>query len=214
MTNSYPLRSPSRRHAKTTAFIRRRPVTPEYLDLDCSSKFQKNVRFWFALLWKLPKCLTKKCVNFGRCYGNQGWTEAVEIQSFVWKLVHLNYQKVSSPYLKAFLRFMRECTWGGGGGSTIPPGLEKVAQCPPPLVGLGLKKYQFSKRSSHMGTRPCAHTVNLKGKYTRKWKFHHWLVFPHNEVCKKPDDDPPFLLAVTAPDVAADLQLRNDLWRC
>ena len=53
----------------------------------------------------------------------------------------------------------------------------------------------------------------LKGKYTPSQKFHHRLVFPHNEVCKKPEVDPPFLLAVTAPDVAADLRLRNDLWR-
>ena len=52
-----------------------------------------------------------------------------------------------------------------------------------------------------------------KGKDTQKRNFHHRLVVPHNEACNKPDADPPFLLAVTAPDLTADLRLRNDLWR-
>ena len=37
------------------------------------------------------------------------------------------------------------------------------------------------------------------------------LSFPTIKFAKKPDVDPPFLLAMTAPDVAADLRLRNDL---
>ena len=36
MTNSYPRRSPSKRHSKTTAIIRRRPVTCVYRDLGLS----------------------------------------------------------------------------------------------------------------------------------------------------------------------------------
>ena len=32
-------------------------------------------------VWKLvEKCCSKTCVNFGRCYGNQGWAETVENQ--------------------------------------------------------------------------------------------------------------------------------------
>ena len=27
-------------------------------------------------------CCSKTCVSFGRCYGNQGWAEAVENQMF------------------------------------------------------------------------------------------------------------------------------------
>ena len=40
MTNSYPRRSPSKRHAKTNALIRRRPVTCVYLDLGISQTVQ------------------------------------------------------------------------------------------------------------------------------------------------------------------------------
>ena len=41
-------------------------------------------------------CCSKTCVNFGRCYGNQGWAEAVENQMLFLKLVHLKSQKVST----------------------------------------------------------------------------------------------------------------------
>ena len=31
-------------------------------------------------------CCSKTCVNFGRCYGNQGWAEAVENQMLFFKI--------------------------------------------------------------------------------------------------------------------------------
>ena len=34
-------------------------------------------------------------------------------------LVHLNCQKVSSRWLKAFLPYLRKCTLGGGGGGLL-----------------------------------------------------------------------------------------------
>ena len=53
----------------------------------------------------------------------------------------------------------------------------------------------------------------LKGKYTQIWNFHHRLVFPHNEVCKKPNVDTCFPLVVTVPDLTVDLRLHNDMWQ-
>ena len=45
MTNSYPRRSSSKRHAKTTAIIRRRPVTCVYLDLGISQTAEQPEKF-------------------------------------------------------------------------------------------------------------------------------------------------------------------------
>ena len=45
MTNSYPLRSPSKRRAKTLALIRRRPVTRVYLNLGISQNVEQSEKF-------------------------------------------------------------------------------------------------------------------------------------------------------------------------
>ena len=55
-----------------------------------------NSQFCGVLYMKTAKmCFSKTCVNFGRCYGNQGWAEVVENILFG-KWIHLNCQKVSS----------------------------------------------------------------------------------------------------------------------
>ena len=62
MTNSYPLQSPSKRHAKTTAFIPRRPVTWVYLDLGISQTRRvaalRKVRRKTTLAWRA--CVKEK----------------------------------------------------------------------------------------------------------------------------------------------------------
>ena len=49
-------------------------------------------------------------VKFGLCYGKQGWAEAVETMFLFWTLVHAYGQKVSSPCLRAFMRYWRKYT--------------------------------------------------------------------------------------------------------
>ena len=52
----------------------------------------------------------------------------------------------------------------------------------------------------------------LKGKYTQNENFTIDLSLPTLKFAKNPTSIfPSFLLAVTAPDVTADLRLRNDL---
>ena len=58
----------------------------------------------------------------------KGGRRQLKTKCFFFKLVHLKSQKVSTLYLKAFLRYFRKFTWGGGGGGTM---------CPPlPWIGL------------------------------------------------------------------------------
>ena len=60
MTNSYPRRSPSKRHAKTTAIIRRRPVTCVYPDLgisqtDESAVYRAALPYRYTLFYNTQK---------------------------------------------------------------------------------------------------------------------------------------------------------------
>ena len=69
-------------------------------------------------------CCSKMCVHFGYCCGNQDWAERVENHMPFLKLVHLKSQKVSTLYLKVFLRYFRKFTQGGG--HSVPPALTRV----------------------------------------------------------------------------------------
>ena len=74
MTNSYPLRSPSKSHANTTALIGRRPVTWVYLDLGISQTVHMQcVRYAFvracmdAWAWACVGACVSVCVYMCMC---------------------------------------------------------------------------------------------------------------------------------------------------
>ena len=60
----------------------KRKITPKFseqttfgqLFMEVAKKHRVLVNFCM----KLPKCVFQTRVNFGRCYGNPGWAEAVE----------------------------------------------------------------------------------------------------------------------------------------
>ena len=70
--------------------------------------------------------------------------QAVENQSFVLKITSFKLLEVSSLLLPAFLRYFRRCTWGGGGGHSVPP-----------LVGIGLLSLQVKSKKGLTRGRRC-----------------------------------------------------------
>ena len=70
---------------------------------------------------------SKTCVNFGRCYGNQGWAEAVEKQFFVLKISLFKLSESFESIAQGVLEIFEKVYLGGGGD--VPP---------PPLVGIGI----------------------------------------------------------------------------
>ena len=77
------------------------------------------------------RCSQKTCVKFGRCYGNQGWEEAVEI-TLCLKMRLFKLSKSFKSLAQGVLEILGEVCLGGGGGDNALP--------PPPrnLVGIGL----------------------------------------------------------------------------
>ena len=100
--------SPGRHQAKYQAQV----STTDYIWNTLHENSKKNVQFWRDFMKMAWMCYSKTCVNFGRCFGNQGWAGAVENIFLFWKWVQLKCRKGSSPYLKGFLRNLRKCTWG------------------------------------------------------------------------------------------------------
>ena len=75
-------------------------------------------------------CCSKTCVNFGRSYCNQGWTEAVKIYFCVLKITSFKLSKRFKSVAQGILEIFEEVyLGGGGGGSNAPP--------PPALAGIG-----------------------------------------------------------------------------
>ena len=91
-------------------------------------KLAKIVEFWAACACNYWKSVVQKhASNFWRCYGNQGWADAVEIfflkmSSFTWSE---SFKAVAEGVLEIFDEVYRGR--GGGGGHNVPP-----------LVGIGL----------------------------------------------------------------------------
>ena len=88
----------------------------------------KTLRVLGSFAWKLPKRVIQKHVStLDVAVETKGERRRLKNKFVVWKLRHLKCQKVSSLYLKAFLRYLRK--------STSPPP-------PHPLpVGIGLIRY-------------------------------------------------------------------------
>ena len=88
---------------------------------------------------KCRNVLSKSCINFGRCYGNQGWAEVVENKFLFCKLVKLSesFESVAQGVLEIF-----EEVYLGGGGTMCP------------LVGIGLN----DQRAVH--TSPAGHRLS------------------------------------------------------
>ena len=83
--------SPRRHPAKFQAQI----STTEYVWVTLHENSKK--RSSYGELLHMKTVFSKTCVNFGRCYGIQGWAEVVKKYFLFLKVVHLNFQKVSSP---------------------------------------------------------------------------------------------------------------------
>ena len=115
-------------------------------------------------------CCSKTSVNFGRCYGNQGWAETVETKCLFWNLVHLRSQKNSTLQLKAFLRNFRKFTWGGGAQCAPPPALNRVknklARKPDDT------KHRVVKKNSRCTIEPKQSFPVWKKSKQRRWSGH------------------------------------------
>ena len=55
-------------------------------------------------------CFSKTCVKFGRCYGNQGWAEAVERQFFVLKISLFEFLESFKSVAQGVLEILRKFT--------------------------------------------------------------------------------------------------------
>ena len=77
------------------------------------------------------KCCSITRVNFGRCYGNQGWAEPIENQICVLKISSFEVSKSFKSYaeMQGLLEIIQVVYLGAGGG-----GGHKA----PPLFGMGL----------------------------------------------------------------------------
>ena len=71
---------------------------------------------------------SKTCVNFERCYGNQGWAEAVEKYIFIFQFNSFKLSESFKSVAQGVPEIFEE-VYLGGGGHNVPP---------PPLVGIGL----------------------------------------------------------------------------
>ena len=70
---------------------------------------------------------SETCVNFGRCYGNQG-AEAVENKKIVLKMSSFKLSECLKSVAEGVLEIFQEVYLGGGGGGTM---------CPLPWLGQG-----------------------------------------------------------------------------
>ena len=65
-----------------------------------------------------------------RCYGNQGWAEAVEKLIFIFQFNSFKLSESFKSVAQGFPEIFEEVYLGGGGGHNVPP----------PLVGIGLMR--------------------------------------------------------------------------
>ena len=65
-------------------------------------------------------CCSKTCVNFGRCYGNQGWAETVENQIRFLKISSFEKSESFNSVAQGVLEIFWKVYLGG-------------TMCPPPL---------------------------------------------------------------------------------
>ena len=72
--------------------------------------------------------LFKTCINFGHCFGKQGWVEAVEIQICALKITSMKLSESFSSVPQGALEMFHEVYLGGGGGAQCVP-------IPPPPFG-------------------------------------------------------------------------------
>ena len=75
-------------------------------------------------------CFSKTCVNFGRCYGNQEWTESVEKYFLVFQSSSFKLSGSFKFIDQGVLEIFKEVYLGGGGGTMLPPS----------PVGIGLRE--------------------------------------------------------------------------
>ena len=68
-------------------------------------------------------CCSKTSVNFGRCYGNQGWAETVENQMLFLKISSFETSESFNSVAQGILEKFFESLPGGGGGHNAPPPL-------------------------------------------------------------------------------------------
>ena len=66
-------------------------------------------------------CCSKTCVNFGRCYGNQGWAEVVENQMLFLKISSFEKSESFNSVAQGVLEIFQKVYLGGGGGTMCPP---------------------------------------------------------------------------------------------
>ena len=78
-------------------------------------------------------CCSKTCVNFGRCYGNQGWAETVENQILFLKISSFDKSESFNSVAQGVLEIFWKVYLGGGGGTMCPPppppALNRVNEC-------------------------------------------------------------------------------------
>ena len=60
------------------------------------------------------------CVNFGCCYGNQGWADVVE-KIFVLQNSSIKFSESFKSVLQGVLEIFEEVYLGGGGHNVSPP---------------------------------------------------------------------------------------------
>ena len=62
-------------------------------------------------------CFSKKCVNFGRCYGNHGLAEAFEKSIIVLKISSFKFAESFKSVAQGVLEIFEQVYMGGGGGA-------------------------------------------------------------------------------------------------
>ena len=66
-------------------------------------------------------CCSKTCVNFGRCYGNQGWAEAVENQMLFLNISSFEKSESFNSVAQGVLEIFQKVYLGGGAQCAPPP---------------------------------------------------------------------------------------------
>ena len=69
---------------------------------------------------------SKTCVNFERCYGNQGWAEAVQKQIFIFQFNSFKLSESFKSVAQGVPEIFEEVYLGGRHNVPPPPGWDRV----------------------------------------------------------------------------------------
>ena len=92
---------------------------PEILSSKIFYFFSPYICLWNSFTAEM--CFSKACIKFGRCYGNQGWAQAVEKYFFALEVSLFNLSERSKTVAEGVREIFEEVYLGGGGGHCAPP---------------------------------------------------------------------------------------------